>query len=58
MYNTCFDQHWSSSDVSKTATHDIIRGITHDHRTHGGINEGISQKLNLEAEAQQFHQQF
>jgi hypothetical protein len=41
------------------ATHHTMRGTTHDHRTHGHIDEGIPQKLNLQImEAQKFHQQF
>jgi hypothetical protein len=41
-----------------TAAHYTIRGTTHHRRTRGRTDEGISQKLNLRAEAQQFHQQF
>jgi hypothetical protein len=33
--------------ISITATHDAIRGTTHQHRTHGHIDEGISQKIEL-----------
>jgi hypothetical protein len=43
--------------ISKTA-YDTIRGTTRHHRTRGCIDEGISQKFNLQMEAQQFHQQF
>jgi hypothetical protein len=31
--------------------------LTHKHRTHGRIDEGTTQNLNLRTEAQQFHQQ-
>jgi hypothetical protein len=41
-----------------TAAHDTIRGTTRHHRTHGRIDKGTSQKLNLWTEAQQCHQQF
>jgi hypothetical protein len=68
MHTTCFDQHWSSSGVSKivpetaalpsVSARDAIRGTTPRHRTYRRINEGISQKWNLRTEAQQFHQKF
>jgi hypothetical protein len=40
-----------------TAAHDTVRGTTHHQNTQGHIDEGISQKLNIQTEAQQFHQQ-
>jgi hypothetical protein len=39
-----------------TATHNTMGRTTHHQRIHGSTDEGIPQKLNLWAEAQQFHQ--
>jgi acetylglutamate kinase len=41
-----------------TAAHDAIRATTRQLKTHGRIDGGVSQKLNLRTEAQQFHQKF
>jgi hypothetical protein len=61
MHAMCFDQHCSSSGVSKIAdetamllcvnSHDTIRWTTHHHREHGRIDEGISQKIKLTDES-------
>jgi hypothetical protein len=56
--NNIIFYHGTLLDVTYlfTATHDTIRGTAHHHRTHERIEEGISQKLKLRTEAEQFHQ--